>query len=208
MSRVEQGAPLRDSSAAKSESITYASQDSFRRIHEATDVAQVAASDLVSQLLAWDAATLKRNFGLVYFFNCLLIAASSVMVFFAEMVTMRGMLIGSVTTVALVVSLVMIAQERGIQAYGLAELAEKYCLLLTTAPGRAALLVVLGMLVVSCNWLGSVAFWFSLLDCCALLYIWRAHAWFVEHADNPVLFRSLAPDVKQPAASDARVVAE
>ena len=211
MSRVNPAnAPLRDPSAAKSDSISMpylASQDSFRRIHEATDVAQREATVLLMQLHTWDAETLRRNLGLIYLCNCLLIAASSVMVFFAEMVSMRGVLIGSVTTVALFVSLVMIVQERGIQVYNLAELAEKYCLLLTTAPGRAALVVVLGMLVVSCNWLGSVAFWFSLLDCCALLYVWRTHAWFKEHADNPVLFSSLALDVK-PAASDARVVAE
>jgi hypothetical protein len=204
----ETRAPLRDSNAAKSESITYvSSQDSFRRIQEATDVAQREATVLLGQLQTWDEKTLRRNFGLVYFFNCVLIAASSVMVFFAEMISMRGVLIGSVTTVALVISLIMILQERGVQAYGLAQLAEKYCLLLTTAPGRAGLVIVLGMLVVSCNWLGSVAFWVSLLDCCVLLYACHTHPWFKENADNPLLFRTLAYDVK-PAASDGRVLAE
>lgn len=211
MSRVEAGetrAPLRDVNAAKSDSISYAApQDSFRRIHEATDVAQREATVLLGQLHTWDEATLRRNFGLFYFFNCLLIAASSVMVFFAEMITMRGVLIGSVTTVALVISLVMIVQERGLQVHGLAELAEKYCLLLTTAPGRAALVLVLGMLVVSCNWLGALAFWFSLLNCCALLYAWRTHPWFQEHADDPVLFTSFTPVVK-PATTDSRELAE
>ena len=105
----------------------------------------------------------------------------------------------------LVISLLMIAHERGIQAYGLAALAEKYCLLLATAPGRAALVVVLGMLVVSCNWLGWLAFWASLIDGACLVYVWQTHRWFVENAANPLLF---ATRQLEESAATSREVAD
>jgi hypothetical protein len=88
----------------------------------------------------------------------------------------------------------------------LADLAEKYCLLLATAPGRAGLVVVLGSLVVSCNWMGWLAFWVSLIDASCLVYVWQTHRWFVANADNPVLFRSL--QLEEDTPRDAREVAE
>lgn len=183
--------------------------DSFRRMEEVAANAQRGAQSFLERVHASDPSALRYYLGIAYLLNCVLIAGSAVMVFFEEMLTLRGVLVGSVTSVVLVISLVMIAQERGVQTLRIAPLAEKYCLLLATAPGRAALVIVLGMLVVSCNWLGWLAFWASLFNGACLIYVWQTHPFFVENADNPLLF--LSPDTNEPpvtARPSSREVAD
>ncbi|KAJ1629497.1 hypothetical protein T492DRAFT_1010757 [Pavlovales sp. CCMP2436] len=176
--------------------------DHFRRARQTVDQAQADAQNFIAHVPTYDAATLRLYCGSAYLVNTALLAASAIMVFFNDMLALNGVLVGSVTSVVLVISCLMIAQERDINGpYNVARLAEKYCLLLATAPGRAALVVVLGMLVVSCNWLGWLAFWVSLIDGGLHVYLWQTHPWFVEHADSPLLFSIDFPLLDEPPAT-------
>lgn len=200
-------APLRDPGATKSDAPAYHDPESaqpraggaplaadlLRQVQQSADVAQRETQAFFHHLSAVDARVLRAQLGTAYLLNCVLIAGSAVMVFFHEMLALRGVLVGGVTSLVLVVSLVMIAQEVGLKTLNVGPLVEKYCLLLATPPGRAALVVVLGMLVGSINWVGALAFWAGLLDAACLVYAWQAHPWFRESEQSPLLFFAAEP---------------